>query len=436
MAAGILAFLAALFVIVLVHEAGHLLAAKWARMSVSVFSVGFGRRLWGFDWRGTEYRLSMIPLGGYVRIDAMEETIEGRHGVTTRFETYPWGHRVLVISAGVVMNLLLALGIYLVMPMLFGTTPRPQARVAEVVEDRSTAAIAGWGDALPRDVRVVSFGGRPVRDMQDLLLVVVGAAPGAHTALLEDGRRIDLPVPGDDKGKMALLAALRPSHDPIVGTVVPGTPAEAAGFQPRDRIVAAAGEPVPSWESWQRLVSASPEATLPVTVLRGGRSLDLTLVPLTQWNDAGLPFGAAGLGRGVIREPLGARDAFHHAFGSFGRTVEIVQESWAILLRGRISVRQISGPITIVETTVRVFRSGWEPFLGFVAFLSVNIAIVNLLPIPALDGGYLALLGIEAVRRRPLTARVQGYLGRVGIIWLCLVMAGSVVNDLLRFSGQ
>jgi len=435
MAAGVLAFLAALFVIVLVHEAGHLLAAKWARMPVSVFSVGFGRRLCGFDWRGTEYRLSMIPLGGYVRIDAMEETIEGRHGVTTRFDTYPWSHRALVISAGVAMNLLLALGIYMVMPMLFGTTPRPQARVAEVVEDASTAAIAGW-NALPRDERVISFGGRPVRDMQDLLLVVVGAAPGVHTVLLEDGRRIDLPVPGDDKGKMALLAALRPSHDPIVGTVVPGTPAEAAGFQPRDRILTAAGGAVLSWEAWQRIVVANPEATLPVTVLRGGRQLDLTLVPRMQWNDAGLPVGAAGLGRGVIREPLGVRDSFHHAVGSFGRTVEIVQESWAILLRGRISVRQISGPITIVETTVRVFRSGWEPFLGFVAFLSVNIAIVNLLPIPALDGGYLALLGIEAVRRRPLTARVQGYLGRVGLIWLCLVMAGSVVNDLLRVSGN
>src|SRR5690606_23194067 len=164
-------------------------------------------------------------------------------------------------------------------------------------------------------------------------------------------------------------------------------------------------------------------------------TVDLTLVPLAQTTAEGTVVGAAGLGRGVLRERVGAGASMLHAAGSFGRTVEIVQESWAILFRGRISVRQVSGPITVVETTVRVFRSGWEPFLGFVAFLSVNIAIVNLLPIPALDGGYLGMLGLEAVRRRPLTAPVQAYLARVGLIWLCLVMAGSVVNDMLRLSG-
>lgn len=436
MIAGILAFLAALFLIVLVHELGHLLAAKWARMPVSVFSVGFGRRLWGFRWRDTEYRLSMVPLGGYVRIDAMEETVDGRHGTTTRFDTYPWSHRALVISAGVAMNLLLALGIYLALPVVWGVTPRAQARIADVRTEKPSAATEAWRE-LPGDVRVVAVAGRPVRDMQDLLLALVGAAPGVQSVALEDGSRVDLPIPADDDGKMALVAALRPSYDAIVGIVVPGSPAEAAGFQPRDRILSAGGQPVASWEAWMRRVAASPGVALPVTVSRdGGETVDLSLVPLVQRTADGAELGAAGMGRGVIRERVGARDSFRHAMGSFGRTIEIVRESWAILLRGRISVRQVSGPISVVETTVRVFRSGWEPFLGFVAFLSINIAFVNLLPIPALDGGYLALLGVEAVRRRPLTAPVQAYLGRVGLIWLCLVMAGTVVNDLFRLAGQ
>jgi regulator of sigma E protease len=235
---------------------------------------------------------------------------------------------------------------------------------------------------------------------------------------------------------MALVAALRPSHAAVVGTVVPGTPAEAAGFRPRDVIVTAAGASVLSWESWQRRVVASPGESIPVTVLRGGEMVEMTLVPRVQRGPDGEQVGAAGLGRGVLRERVGAGRSFQHAVGSFGRTVEIVKESWMILLRGRVSVRQVSGPITVLETTVRVFRNGWEPFLAFVAFLSVNIAFVNLLPIPALDGGYLTLLGVEVLRRRPLTAPVQAYLGRVGLIWLCLVMAGTVVNDLLRLAAM
>jgi regulator of sigma E protease len=432
--AGVFAFFAALFVIVLVHELGHLLAAKWAGMPASVFSVGFGRRLWGFTWRGTEYRLSMIPLGGYVRIDSMEQTVDGVHGPTTRFDTYPWHKRAVVICAGVTMNLLLALVIYLALPSVWGVAPLAEARVAEVRPDRPSEVVDAWRE-LPNDVRVVSFAGRPVRDMQDLLLGVVGAAPGMQAAVLENGSTVTLPVPAEENAKMALVAALRPSHDAVVGTVVPGTPADAAGFRPLDHIVAAGGKPIQSWEAWQRLVAASPDAPIQVTVLRGGQPVGMTLVPRAQTGPDGVEVGAAGLGRGVLRERVGARDSFEHAVGSFGRTVEIVKESWMILLRGRISVRQVSGPITVVETTVRVFRNGMEPFLAFVAFLSVNIAFVNLLPIPALDGGYLTLLGLEVVRRRPLTAPVQAYLGRVGLIWLCLVMVGTVVNDLLRLAA-
>jgi regulator of sigma E protease len=321
------------------------------------------------------------------------------------------------------------------MPSLWGVTPRLEARVSEVRSEKPSDFIEAWTN-LPADARVVSFAGRPVRDMQDLLLGVVGAAPGLQDAVLEDGSTFELPIPPDEETKMALVAALRPSHAAVVGTVVPGTPAEAAGFRPRDVIVTAAGVPVLSWESWQRRVAASPGESIPVTVLRGGETVEMTLVPRVQRGPDGEQVGAAGLGRGVLREHVGAGRSFQHAVGSFGRTVEIVKESWMILLRGRISVRQVSGPITVVETTVRVFRNGWEPFLAFVAFLSVNIAVVNLLPIPALDGGYLTLLGIEVLRRRPLTAPVQAYLGRVGLIWLCLVMAGTVVNDLLRLAAM
>src|SRR5687767_3422060 len=133
---GLAAFAAAILVIVLVHEMGHLLAAKWARMPASVFSIGFGPRVWSFQWGETEYRLSAIPLGGYVRIDPMEETVAGPHGPTSRFDTYPLRHRALVVSAGVMMNLLLALVIYVGMALAWGTEKPEPLRVASVDADR------------------------------------------------------------------------------------------------------------------------------------------------------------------------------------------------------------------------------------------------------------------------------------------------------------
>jgi regulator of sigma E protease len=192
------------------------------------------------------------------------------------------------------------------------------------------------------------------------------------------------------------------------------------------------GRPVHSWETWRTIVRAHPGDPLAVTVLRAGAPQRLDLVPARMPDGS----GAAGLGAGVERTPVALAQAGRSAGKSFAGTLDLIRDSWRILLTGRLSARQVSGPVTVVETTVRVFRSGWEPFLAFVAFLSMNIAIVNFLPIPALDGGYFAFLGLEAVRRRPVPHRVQAYLGRVGMIWLCLVMAGTLVNDVLRLTGR
>ena len=427
---GLAAFVAAIFVIVLLHGLGHLLAAKWARMPASVFSIGFGPRLWGFTWGETEYRLSAFPLGGYVRIDPMEETVEGPHGRTTRFDTYPLLQRTVVVSAGVAMNILLALGLYLAMPLIWGAEKEEPLRVASVEAASLPAEATGWA-SLPADASVVGVNGEKVATIQDLYLAIAGSRPGTARVTLDDGRGFEVVVPSRDEDKLALVKSLVPATAPVVGTVVAGSPAERAGFEVWDRIVAVNGAPVRSWESWRALVVSSPEQALSVTVRRPNGDHTLDLVPLRSEDGK----GAAGLGAGVERTPVTLAGAAHWAGHRFGATIDLLRESWKILFTGRLSVRQVSGPVTVVETTVRVFRSGWEPFLAFVAFLSMNIAVVNFLPIPALDGGYFALLGLEAIRRRPLPHRVQAYLGRVGMIWLCLVMAGTVMNDLLRLAG-
>ena len=428
---GLAAFAAAIFLIVLVHELGHLLAAKWARMPASVFSVGFGPRLWSFQWGETEYRLSAIPLGGYVRIDPMEQTVQGPHGPISLFDTYPLYQRAIVISAGVVMNLALALGLYLAMPLIWGAQAQEPLRLASVAADLLPAGAEGWM-ALPTDALVASVNGESVTTVQDLYLALAGSRPGTARLGLTDGRSFDLPIPAGDEAKLAMVKALVPATAPVVGTVVEGTPADRAGFAAWDRIVSADGRPIHSWESWRTLVRASPERALEVVVLRAGEEHRLSLTPVR------LPdgFGAAGLGAGVARTSVDLAGASRVAGRRFAGTLDLIGDSWRILVTGRLSPRQVSGPVTVVETTVRVFRTGWEPFLAFVAFLSINIAVVNFLPIPALDGGYFAFLGLEAVRRRPLPHRVQAYLGRVGMIWLCLIMAGTLVNDLLRLSGR
>ena len=278
---------------------------------------------------------------------------------------------------------------------------------------------------------MVGVNGQEVGTAQDLYLAIAGSRPGNAHVTLDDGRTYDVFVPSRDADKLALVKSLVMATAPVVGTVVPGTPAEAAGFELWDRIVAVNGEAVHSWQTWRTIVAASPERSLAVTVRRVGDERTLSLVPRRAEDGT----GAAGLGPGVERTPVTLAGAAGWAGRRFGSTLDLLGESWKILFTGRLSVRQVSGPVTVVETTVKVFRSGWEPFFAFVAFLSMNIAVVNFLPIPALDGGYFALLGLEAIRRRPLPHRVQSYLGRVGMIWLCLVMAGALMNDLLRLAG-
>jgi regulator of sigma E protease len=286
--------------------------------------------------------------------------------------------------------------------------------------------------SLPPDAPVVSVNGAEVQTVQDLFLAVAGSRPGVARVQLADGRELALPVPEGDQAKLAVVQSLVPAQPPVVGTVVGGTPADRAGFLPWDRIVAVDRRPVHSWQSWRAVVEASPGRSLEVRVLRGGAERTLTLVPIRARNGA----GAVGLGRGIERTPVGLAGAGDAAARRFTGTLDLIRESWAILVTGRLSARQVSGPVTVVETSVRVFRNGWEPFLAFVAFLSVNVAVVNFLPIPALDGGYFAFLALEALRRRPLPHRTQAYLGRVGMIWLCLIVAGTLVNDLLRLSGH
>ncbi len=433
MLTGALALAGALFVIVLLHELGHFVAARWSGMSASVFSVGFGKRLWGFRWRGTDFRISAIPLGGYVRVDSMEETVHGPRGPLTRFDTYSWGRRAGVIVAGVLMNLILALGIYLAIPLIWGASEAEEARIAYVDAERLPERARGW-EALPRDALVVRLGGREVGSVRELSLAVAGSLPGPVAAELEDGATLTVTIPEGDEAKLGLIGALVPASQPLVGEVLADSPGERAGLRPGDRIVAVDGAPVRSWQSWIRVVRERPGRALGTTVIRDGVRIEMEVVPSAVERD-GVTVGAVGLGRGALRSRVGLAEASAQAVSTFGRTLATVEESWMILLRGRLSARQVAGPVTIVSESVRIYRSGWETFLGFVAFLSINLALVNFLPIPGLDGGYFAMLSMEAVRRKPIPAPVQGYLARAGVIWLVLLMGASVVNDLLRLVG-
>jgi regulator of sigma E protease len=361
----------------------------------------------------------------------MEETVLGPHGPTSRFDTYPLRHRALVISAGVLMNLLLAVVIYLGMALAWGAEKSEPLRVASVDAARLPSGAEDW-TRLPADAPVVGVNGQRVETIQDLFLAVAGSRPGVARVALADGSELALTVPEGDAAKLAVVHSLVPAQPPVIGTVVRGTPADRAGFLPWDRIVAVDGRPIHSWQRWRALLETSPGRTLAVTVSRGGEERGLTLVPIRTADGT----GAAGVGRGVERTPVGLAGAGGSAGRRFTQTLDLIGQSWKILFTGRLSARQVSGPVTVVETSVRVFRNGWEPFLAFVAFLSVNIAVVNFLPIPALDGGYFAFLALESIRRRPLPHGTQAYLGRVGMIWLCLLMAGTLVNDLLRLSGH
>ncbi|HEY8483202.1 MAG TPA: RIP metalloprotease RseP [Longimicrobiales bacterium] len=464
----LLATIIVLGVLIFVHELGHFVTAKLVDIEVPRFSIGFGPKVFGFRRGETEYVISLLPLGGYVKMAGMEEMerIEGgkshedepvgstvvtdaglvgqehRRPGPREFEAKSLPARALVISAGVLMNFLFAFLVFALSAFVWGVPEVPEARIGGVTEEALPPGAEALAD-VPRGARVVAVGGEPVGDWAEFQRRLADLPPGPVPIEFEGAPSITIRIPAADSARASLIAALDPviPLDPVIGTVVAGSPAEQAGLQPGDRIRAVAGQPVATWQDLVAAIEARPGQPTEVEVEREGRVFSVTLTPEARKLASGREYGRIGVGsagdpsRALPRERPGPIGALAQGAKRTWEVTALTVGFLADLITGDVSPRNLGGPILIGQLSGRVARAGIEAFLNFMALFSVNLAVLNLLPIPVLDGGHLLFLGVEAVRGRALSLEQRVRLTQVGFIIVVAIMIWAFANDVLRLFG-
>jgi regulator of sigma E protease len=441
----ILATIIILGVLIFVHELGHFATAKWANIEVPRFSIGLGPKMIGFTRGETEYVISWIPLGGYVRMAGMEdmEALEGEHdperarSAGRDFESKSLPVRALVISAGVIMNVLFAWFLYTVIALAWGVRSIPEPVVGNIAAERVPAEAAALLD-IPVGARITAVNGQPVADFSDVYQFM---AMARDTIRLEfvDASAVTVPVPTRDTERSDLILAVEPRLviPAVIAQVTGGSPAEAAGLRAGDRVVRAGGEPIDDWQDLVAVLQARPGVPVDLVVERAGREARVTVTPeTTEDATADRPVGRIGIRVAELpRERLGPIAAAGHGVEQVVRITRLILDFLAGLFTGRASPRDVGGPILIYQITDQVARVGIVAFLDFMALFSINLAILNLLPIPILDGGQLLFLAIEGIRGKALSVEQRVRLSQVGLVMIVLIMVWAIANDFLRLFG-
>lgn len=449
----IVALIIVLGVLIFVHEAGHFVAAKLAGIYVHRFSLGLGPPIpWLTFKKGeTEYSISWLPLGGYVKMASREEDIgssalEGGAPALSVppdrvFEAKSVPVRMVVILAGVAMNALFALAVFTFLAYKNGRQIDSVTTVGRVVEDTLPPEAAALKQIRP-GTQIVRINGDTVSSWDDVVSEIVNRPESEVRIELSDGATVVLPIHPDAlEERIRAAQALQPFRTPVVGEVLPGRPAAEAGMLEGDTIVAINGKPVEQWYETLELLQANPGQQLDIEVARGGRRHSLDVVSyLDSIPGADGKLQAVGrigvaLGTGFISEPMTPGEAVVAGWQATISSSTQVVRTVRGLFTGRISGRSVGGPILIGQLAGESARLGLDTFLGFMALISINLAILNMLPIPVLDGGqFLFLLG-EAVIRRPLPMKLRERLTTVGMVLIILLMGLAFSNDIRRVLG-
>jgi regulator of sigma E protease len=426
----VVAFVFVLGVLVVLHEAGHFLMARAVGARVEVFSVGFGRRLWGFRRGETDYRISVIPLGGYVRICGLgpdESTVVGSSEVDENLLAR-W-KRALILFAGPFTNALAAVFFLWFAFMLGIEVPYYQDDPAVVgwVDPTSSAAEAGMdvGD------HVISVDGVAMESWRDLEMSLFTAGDQEVEVLLERGsENLTVHLTPESVGRYGIgYSGILPPLEPVVQGLIGGAPAQRAGIEVGDRIIAVNGDPVEQFYDLIRLISPHPEEEIDLTVIRDGQTRS---IKVTTREDG----GEGKIGIPVIQptemRKLGVGAAFETAYYE---TLRMTVETFRVigrLLTARTSVRQVSGPIEIARISGEAARSGMRTLIWFLGVISLQLGIFNLLPIPVLDGGHLTIIGFESIIRRDLSLRIKERILEVGFYLLMALVVVILANDMLK----
>jgi regulator of sigma E protease len=458
----ILATVVVLGVLIFVHELGHFVTAKLVDIEVPRFSIGLGPKAWGFKRGETEYVISWLPLGGYVKMAGMEEleAIEGgsdgkkstdadagaRKAGPRDFESKSLPARMLVISAGVIMNVVFAVVVFASIAMIWGVALPLKPVLGGVLEETLPSQGRPFLD-VPAGSRVIAVGGHAVANWRQVQTDIATAPGGSElTIRFEHAKPVTFQVPKQDSLRTALIGSLSPeTHTtPLIGQVVSGSPAERAGMKAGDRILEADGAPVSSWLDFVNVVEHQPGQPVPLVVRRDGKQVALTVVPDSTAVPAapGRFIGRIGVAvsqaamANVPRARKGPIEAFGYGVGQTWFVTSMIGHFIGGLFTGSASPRDVGGPILIAQLSHQMIEMGLEAFLNFMALFSVNLAVLNLLPIPILDGGQLLFLVLEAVRGRSLSYEQRMRLSQVGLVIVVAIMVWALANDVMRLFGM
>lgn len=446
-------FLLVIGVLVFVHELGHFLTAKWTGMRADVFALGMGPRVLGWNkFTGftfgklpadldlgaeTDYRLCAFPIGGYVKILGMID--ESFDTSFTEREPQPWEFRAkkhwqkaIVLVAGVVMNILLAIAVFWALPLAFGR------------EDMATTTI-GWiepgtvafSSGLEKGDRIVSIDGKPVNAWSDVTMALgLDDQTGTRTIdVSRNGESVRKTMNSRDIVRGLASGAglgLYPNGWRVnIDAVVSYKSADKAGMKPGDVVLAVDSIPIAAVSQLQQVLRNRAGKNVVVHVERGDTTMPLAMTVAAD-STVGIQIGQTYVGE-IVTTSYGVVESFTMAVEEVSRTVGLIGASVMHVVRGDVAVRQsFGGPIQIAKMASRSQEAGAEPFLRFMALISISLAVMNLLPLPGLDGGHLLFVGIEAIIRRELPTNFKIRVQQVGFALLLLLMAFVFYLDLTR----
>ena len=444
-----LAFVVTLGLLIVFHEFGHYLMARWCGVKVLRFSIGFGQPLlskrWGKDQ--TEWVIAAFPLGGYVKMLDEREGIVAPQELPQSFNRKPVAHRFAIVAAGPAANFLLAILLYWLLFMLGVAAIKP---VIGTVPPATPAAFAGF----ERGETITKIGGEPVTTWQDarwlLLSHVVDQSSPVRVETINplghiDVRQVDVTdiQPDDLDGdflKKIGLTIYQPDMEPIIAQVTPESAGSRAGLRAGDRILEVNRKQIALWEELVQEIRANPGTRLSLRIQRNSETVSIEVVPDTA-TEGSEKVGKLGIGpkidqaefeRLMVEISYGPGTAMVRAISKTWETSVFTLQMLGKMLAGQVSWKNVSGPITIADYAGKSAQMGVAPYLGFLALISISLGVLNLLPIPVLDGGHLMYYVIEIIKGSPLSAKTAEIGQQVGMALLFALMAFAIYNDVVR----
>jgi len=432
-------------VMVLIHEWGHFIVARMCGVRVDVFSIGFGPRLFGWKKGPTDYRVSALPLGGYVRmagqdLSEVDSSDKPPTGAPDELMSKPRWQRALISFAGPAVNLVFPIFLLTGLFSILGV-PYPAYLDApvHVTGLPANAAVSPSASPLKPGDTVLSINGIPTPTWEKALLALkdVGVPSTIKMEVDEAGAKRTLEVPAKDISDPSRILGYAPIR-PVIDQVAPGTPAEASGLREGDEITAVNGNKIVYWEQFREATQSSNGQTMTLDIIRKGQSLQLSVTPKKDAAESGqnvyqigvLPKDESAYKHVSFSE--GVKFAATATYDTIGRTIDVVGK----LFSGRVSIKQLQGPVGISHMAGEAVRRGPMDVVFLMVLISVNLGILNLLPIPILDGGNILLLAIEGVMRRDLSLSFKERFVQVGLVFLLVIFAVVMYHDILRRIGH